>query len=229
MGNFYSTLHFQTSVCPSCALYLELRHEQDERSIVMEEIQRELLRLKEQAAIYRRTPQGVYEVTLDKCNHIRAPCSKSSYDQPWMFEGMTNNVKPMWAVVVGGGYTRHTFGFVWDTTVSPNDITVQEITSVKCEHWQIWGTLDHLRAQREHGSLEGLRLLGTTTLWENEIEKAGFHFSFLQANHQPTSFSRGLGAITWFPSIFITFGDCGCLSSWITNLNSDIRYSHLLA
>jgi|SRR5271156_537879 len=139
----------------------------------MEEIIQEIQGLKEQAG-YRRSPQEVYETTFEKCRTLRS-CPWKGGPMPWMFEGMTNNVKPMWAVLVGGRF-GNTLGFVWDTTVSPNDISVQEITAVKCEVWNTWD----ISFGDTNGLIEKMRLLGTTTLREEEIAKAGSDLSFLK-------------------------------------------------
>lgn len=65
---------------------------------------------------------------LDSCKGLSgAPCGLSQSKR--MFEGMTNIVQSMWAVVLGDTIPD-TFGFVWRTETSLEDITVQKITSV---------------------------------------------------------------------------------------------------
>ena len=76
----------------------------------------------------------IYEISVDSCEFETGwPTFKGP--SAWMYEGMTNNTKPMWAISVGDEWGE-TLGFVWSTRVSQNDLTVQEIVGVNCELWR---------------------------------------------------------------------------------------------
>lgn len=147
--------------------------------VFMENIIREVRCWKARSEKYQTIHQNIYETTFESCQILRVAPSKGS--MPWMFEGMANNVKPMWAVMVGDQVLGETLGFVWDTTVALNDISVHEITSVKCKRWSTWAMLNsNFRMEDRKGPVERMRLLGTTRLWPEQVEKAGSDLPFLK-------------------------------------------------
>ena len=90
-----------------------------------------------------------------------------------MYVGMTNNVKPMWAVLLGEDWGK-TFAFVWRTEVSQNKITPLEIRGVEC---LVWSTRDFNQPSFPSRDIrkERMHLLGSIKLHMGQIQETGLN------------------------------------------------------
>jgi hypothetical protein len=121
----------------------------------------------------------VYEIALDSCQIVTGmPCF--SGPTPWTITGMTNNIKPMWAIIID----IHILAFVWKTETSPDDITIQEITGVECEEWRIYD-IEGLNNRDKRAVMMNKRanLLGITKWSTYQIKAAGFQLSLREIDY----------------------------------------------
>lgn len=143
----------------------------------------------------------IYESALDSCR-FRHSWPWFGCRTPWLFHGMTNHVLPLWVVVVGADWGDKV-GFVWDTKTNQSDLTVQEITGVKCLFWK------NRSSKRNHGK-ERMNRLGSTKLSIYSIVEAGL-LAFCETDLQETDSLMLLGVIIWSSNTLMTSEDCGCL------------------